>query len=119
MKQMTMENGVVSKVVGFPHIHQLYQESDFNVLVMDLLGPSLADLFNYCGKKFSLKTTLMLADQMFQRIEQVHLKNIIHRDIKPDNFVMGLGSDSYVLHMIDFGLSKKFRDGKSKTHIPY
>ncbi len=39
-------------------------ESEFNIMVMDLLGPSLADLFNYCGKKFSLKTTLMLADQM-------------------------------------------------------
>ena len=50
-------------------MHWLAIESDFNVLVMDMLGPSLADLFNYCSKKFSLKTVLMLADQMIQRIE--------------------------------------------------
>jgi hypothetical protein len=49
-------------VFGVPKIHWLAMESDFNIMVMDLLGPSLADLFNYCGKKFSLKTTLMLAD---------------------------------------------------------
>lgn len=50
-------------------MHWLAIESDFNILVMDMLGPSLADLFNYCGKKFTLKTVLMIADQMVQRIE--------------------------------------------------
>eukprot|EP00347_Sterkiella_histriomuscorum_P024347 403331441 len=106
-------------VFGVPKIHWLAMESEFNIMVMDLLGPSLADLFNYCSKKFSLKTTLMLADQMLQRIEQIHKKNYIHRDIKPDNFLMGLGTESYIVNVIDFGLSKKFRDAKSQQHIPY
>jgi serine/threonine protein kinase len=88
-------------------------------MVMDMLGPSLADLFNYCGKKFTLKTVLMVADQMLQRIEQVHRRNYIHRDIKPDNFLMGLGPDSHIVNLIDFGLAKKYRDAKSQTHIPY
>ena len=57
-ERLTIQN------VGIPKVHWLAIESDFNVLVMDMLGPSLADLFNYCGKKFSLKTVLMLADQM-------------------------------------------------------
>ena len=105
--------------MGIPKIYWLAMESEFNIMVMDLLGPSLADLFNYCGKKFSLKTTCMLADQMLQRIEQIHKKNYIHRDIKPDNFLMGLGHDSYIVHVIDFGLSKKYRDAKSQQHIPY
>ena len=48
--------------VGIPKIHWLALEAEFNIMVMDLLGPSLADLFNYCGKKFTLKTTLMIAD---------------------------------------------------------
>ena len=50
--------------VGIPKVHWLAIENDFNVMVMDMLGPSLADLFNFCGKKFTMKTVLMVADQM-------------------------------------------------------
>ncbi|MED6246216.1 Casein kinase I isoform alpha [Ataeniobius toweri] len=77
--------------VGIPHIRWYGQEKDYNVLVMDLLGPSLEDLFNFCSRRFTMKTVLMLADQMISRIEYVHTKNFIHRDIKPDNFLMGIG----------------------------
>jgi casein kinase 1 alpha len=61
------------------------------VLVMDLLGPSLEDLFNFCSRRFTVKTVLMLADQMIGRVEYIHTKNFVHRDIKPDNFLMGIG----------------------------
>ncbi|CAG2256078.1 CSNK1A [Mytilus edulis] len=77
--------------VGIPHIRWWGQEREYNVLVMDLLGPSIEDLFNFCSRKFTMKTVLMLADQMINRIEYVHNKNFIHRDIKPDNFLMGIG----------------------------
>jgi len=105
--------------VGIPHMRWFGLERNYNILVMDLLGPSLEDLFNFCSRRFTLKTVLMLADQMISRIEYVHCKSFIHRDIKPDNFLMGIGRHCNKLFLIDFGLAKKYRDMRTRTHISY
>lgn len=86
---------------------------------MDLLGRSLEDLFNYCDRKFSLKTVLMIAYELLCRIETIHTRaHIIHRDIKPENFLMGLGRDRHTVYIIDFGLAKSFLNPRSNRHIP-
>jgi len=105
--------------IGVPNIQYCGIEGDYNVLVMDLLGPSLEDLFQFCNRKFTLKTVLMIADQLLERIEYIHQKCFIHRDIKPDNFLIGLQSKSHIIHCIDFGLSKKYLDPRTLRHIAF
>jgi serine/threonine protein kinase len=88
-------------------------------MIIDLLGPSLEDLFNFCGRKFTLKTVLLAADQMIARVEFLHNKNFLHRDLKPDNFLMGTGKRGHHIYLIDFGLAKKYRDSRTSATIPY
>jgi casein kinase 1 len=91
---------------GVPNVKWFGVEGDYNVLVMDLLGPSLEDLFNFCSRKLSLKSVLMLADQMINRVEFFHSKSFLHRDLKPDNFLMGLGRRAnQVYHLIVLTIS--------------
>jgi len=120
--QLNIESKIYKSMqggVGIPALRWSGAEGDYNVLVLELLGPSLEDLFNFCNRKFTLKTVLQLADQMISRIEYVHSKNFIHRDIKPDNFLMGLHKKGNMVYIIDFGLAKRYRDTVTNYHIPY
>eukprot|EP01036_Dinobryon_divergens_P027346 gene27346-36110_t len=92
---------------------------DSNIMVMDLLGNSLEDLFNYCKRKFSLKTVLVLAFELVCRIETIQVKGyLIHRDIKPENFLVGKGRERHTVYIIDFGLAKYFKNPRTGKHIP-
>ena len=86
---------------------------------MELLGKSLEDIFQAQQKKFTVKTVAMIGIQMLDRLEFIHSKNIIHRDIKPDNFVLGLDDKSHIIYILDFGLSKKFRSSRTHQHIKF
>lgn len=85
MHEMSLKSiALSSKIffsVGIPAIKWCGSEGDYNVMVMELLGPSLEDLFNFCSRRFSLKTVLLLADQLITRIEDIHYRNFIHRYI--------------------------------------
>ncbi|MCJ1475321.1 casein kinase I [Lambiella insularis] len=106
---------------GIPNVYYFGQEGLHNILVIDLLGPSLEDLFDHCNRRFTTKTVVMVAKQMLSRVQTIHEKNLIYRDIKPDNFLIGRPSSksANVIHVVDFGMAKQYRDPKTKQHIPY
>ena len=104
---------------GIPKVYKFRQGHHHNYLMMELLGKSIDKLFSENKKNFSFKTIFQIGYQMIQRIEYVHSKGYIHRDIKPGNFVIGRGDKSKIIYIIDFGLSKRYIDKNTNKHILY
>ena len=104
--------------IGFPQLITFNSQGESNYLAMNLLGPNLYDLFDVCDGHFTMQTTLLIGIQMISRIQELHSKNYLHRDIKPENFLIGIGFRSNIIYIIDFGLSKKYKDSKM-NHLPY
>ena len=117
---LELEATIMSYLKGpnIPFIKSYGYSGDFNVLVMQLLDKSLEDLINKYNT-FSIKTVAMLGYQMVNILQYIHDRHIIHRDIKPDNFVMGAQEDNAKLYILDFGLAKKYRSSRTLVQYPY
>ena len=117
---LEIEATIMSYLKGpnIPFIKSYGYSGNYNVLVMQLLDKSLEDLFNKY-LKFSIKTTTMLGYQMINILQYIHDRHIIHRDIKPDNFVMGAKEYNARLYLLDFGLAKKYRSSRTLVQYPY
>ncbi|XP_017099420.2 casein kinase I [Drosophila bipectinata] len=110
---------IIQGGIGIPRIREFNTESRYNMLVMELLGPSLEEMFVCCSRRFSLKTVLMLADQMIERLDHLHSHHYLHRDVKPENFLMGLGANQHRVYIIDMGLAKSYWNSESNKHVSY
>ena len=110
---MNLKGHGIPKVITFGH------HGSYNVLIEELLGLSIGRVFQIKRlKKFSLKDICMIALQALDRLEFIHSKLVIHRDIKPFNFVIGK-EDPELIYLIDFGLSHKYKSSRTGKHIQF
>ena len=124
----------LEKINGFPKIYYTCIWDKKNVIVESLLGPSIDKLFKYCGRVFPLKTVCLIGIEMVKRLESMHEKGILHRDLKPNNFTWGNYNSSYnninnynstnnnnykldinTIYLIDFGLSCSYWENSYST----
>ncbi|KAI0326096.1 kinase-like protein [Cubamyces sp. BRFM 1775] len=103
---------------GFPKVLWSGKDGNCQVLILEMLGPTLDQLRRLCRGRFSLRTICMLADQMITRLEYLHSRGLVHGDIKPHNFAMGNGSRSGVVHLFDLEHAKMYIDPATGEHIP-
>ena len=105
------------KNFGIPEIKSFGTYRQWAILVEILLGDDLSKLFKKL-KKINMKDIYMIFIQLIERLEYIHSKYIVHRDLKPENIMLDLETKK-IIYLIDFGLAKKYRSGKTKKHIKY
>lgn len=110
---------------GIPNIVWTGEYKKYKLMVMDLLGPSLDKYFVFSNKRFTPVTTSLLGIEMVKRVQFIHSKGFLHRDIKPNNFMLGKFSKNLdylnekTVFVIDFGLSKEYIDFNTHEHLPF
>lgn len=117
--QLEHEARIYSKLkrcVGIPYVHSFIKKDNYNILIMELLGKSIEDLFIQYQRKFSLDFIVQLSNEVIDKIKVIHSKGFIHRDLKPDNILVGEKESK--IYIIDFGLAKRYTDPKTDKHIP-
>ena len=104
---------------GIPTLEKFGSTEKYHLLIEQLLGKSLEVLFTNSHGNFNIKDVSMIGIQVIDRLEHIHSKYIIHRDIKPDNFVIGKNENNKIIYLIDYGLAKKYRSSRTMKHIEF
>ncbi|KAG2113950.1 kinase-like domain-containing protein [Suillus discolor] len=114
------EHHILKKLKGgvrIPRALWFSRESTYHALALDLLGPSLHDLFLTCNQKFSLHTVVNLGEQLLSRLEYIHSHDYVHGDIKPQNILVD--NSRQTTYIIDFGIAKRYWNAATESHIPF
>ena len=109
------------KGFGIPKLISYGTSNGYNVLIEELLGPSIQSLWDLRKKtneKVLIKDICMLSIQILNLLEYIHSKDVIHRDIKPENFLIGR-KDPTTIYLTNFGLARKYRSSRTGKHIKY
>ncbi|KAG2686337.1 hypothetical protein I3760_09G001500 [Carya illinoinensis] len=106
---------------GIPWVHYKGRQGEFYILVMDILGPSLWDVWNSLGQSMSPNMVACIAVEAISILEKLHLKGFVHGDVKPENFLLGQPGtqDEKKLYLIDLGLASRWKDASSGQHVGY
>ncbi|GKV21735.1 hypothetical protein SLEP1_g31688 [Rubroshorea leprosula] len=106
---------------GVPKVHYKGRQGDYYIMVMDMLGPSLWDVWNNSGQAMSTEMVACIAVESLSILEKMHSKGYVHGDVKPENFLLGQPSTSQEkkLFLVDLGLATKWKDGGSGQHVDY
>ncbi|GAV79502.1 LOW QUALITY PROTEIN: Pkinase domain-containing protein/Aldedh domain-containing protein [Cephalotus follicularis] len=105
---------------GLPLVHYKGQQGDYYILVMDVLGPSLWDVWNSNNQMLS-EEMVAIAVESISILEQLHFRGFVHGDVKPENFLLGQPGtpNEKKLYLIDLGLASRWRDASSGSHVNY
>lgn len=106
---------------GIPWVHYKGLQGDYYILVMDMLGPSLWDVWNSVGQSMSPSMAACIAVEAIAILEKLHSKGFVHGDIKPENFLLGQPgtADEKKLFLIDLGLASRWKEASSSQHVEY
>nr|GLL17789.1 casein kinase 1-like protein HD16 [Ipomoea trifida] len=106
---------------GVPRVHYKGQQGDYYIMVMDMLGPSLWDVWNNNSHTMSIEMVACIAIEAISILEKLHLRGYVHGDVKPENFLLGQPGtlDEKKLFLVDLGLATKWRDSSTGLHVDY
>jgi serine/threonine protein kinase len=106
---------------GVPLVHHKGRQGDYYILVMDMLGPSLWDVWNTSNHMLSEEMVACIAVESISILEQLHIRGFVHGDVKPENLLLGQPGTPHEkkLYLVDLGLASKWRDASSGRHVEY
>ncbi|GBG88336.1 hypothetical protein CBR_g46901 [Chara braunii] len=106
---------------GVPRVHYKGRQADYYIMVMDMLGPSLWDVWNTSGQQMSPEMVACIAVEALSILENLHSKGFVHGDVKPENFLLGPPGtpDEKKLFLVDLGLATRWREPSSLVHVEY